>query len=187
VIADVSGKGTEAALFMPSIEVALRMDASSPRGTDEILTTLNKVLYELANQTRYLTIFYAKLDPSGQTLQYTNAGHPPPLILRASDEVMWLEEGGPIVGMLPDAAFEMSSVRLERGDVVVLYTDGVIEAQSRTGEFFSPDRLVSTVRANRGMTAQELVSAIHRSVVTFTSSAELQDDFTLMVMKVGPG
>jgi serine phosphatase RsbU (regulator of sigma subunit) len=171
---------------MPSIEVALRMDASSPRRTDEILTTLNKVLYELANQTRYLTIFYAKLEPSRRILQYTNAGHPPPLILRASDDATWLAEGGPIVGMLPEAAFEVSSIRLEPGDVVVLYTDGVIEAQSQTGEFFSPDRLMSVVRANRAMAAQELVSAIYRSVLTFTSSQELQDDFTLMVMKVRP-
>ncbi len=186
VIADVSGKGTEAALFMPSIEVALRMDVSSPRGTDEILTTLNRVLYELADQTRYVTLFYAKLDPSSRTLRYTTAGHPPPLILRASDEAIWLASGGPIVGMLPDAAFEMNSVRLARGDVVVLYTDGVIEAQSPSGEFFSADRLVSAVRANRGMTAQELVSALYRSAVTFTSSRELQDDFTLMVLKVSP-
>ncbi len=186
VIADVSGKGTEAALFMPSIEVALRMDASSPRGTDEILTTLNKVLYELASQTRYVTIFYAKLDPAGSTLQYTNAGHPPPLILTASGETRWLAEGGPIVGMLPEAAFGMCSVTLLPGDVVVCYTDGVVEAQNPDGEFYSAERLVSVIRANRGLAARELVSAIHRSVAAFASSEELQDDFTLMVMKVGP-
>lgn len=186
VIADVSGKGTEAALFMPSIEVALRMDASAPRQTNEILTTLNKVLYELANQTRYVTIFYAKLDPGSGTLQYTNAGHPPPLILRASTDPMWLAEGGPIVGMLPDAAFEMNSVRLEPGDVVVLYTDGVVEAQNPSGEFYSAERLESVVRANHEMPAHELVSSIHRSVVSFASNGELQDDLTLMVVKVGP-
>ena len=186
VIADVSGKGTEAALFMPSIEVALRMDASAPRGTGEVLTTLNRVLLELASQTRYVTIFYARLDPSGRTLQYTNAGHPPPLILRASEDVMWLSEGGPIVGMLPDIDFGMSSVRLQPGDIVVFYTDGVVEAQNPDGELYSAERLVSAVRANRSMAAQGLVSAIHRSVVAFASSEELQDDFTLMVMKVGP-
>jgi serine phosphatase RsbU (regulator of sigma subunit) len=186
VIADVSGKGTEAALFMPSIEVALRMDASAPRGTGEVLTTLNRVLLELASQTRYVTIFYAKLDPSGRTLQYTNAGHPPPLIVRASDDIMRLSEGGPIVGMLPDIDFGMSSVRLQPGDIVVFYTDGVVEAQNPDGEFYSAERLVSAVRANRAMAAQGLVSAIHRSVVAFASSEELQDDFTLMVMKVGP-
>ena len=184
VIADVSGKGTEAALFMPSIEVALRMDASVSLRTDEILSTVNKVLYELANQTRYVTIFYAKLDPASRILQYTNAGHPPPLILRASAESVWLVEGGPIVGMLPDAVFEVSSVTLEPGDVVVLYTDGVVEAQSADGEFYSAERLASVARANRGMAAQELVSAIYRSVVAFTSSRELQDDLTLMVLKV---
>jgi len=186
VIADVSGKGTEAALFMPSIEVALRMDASAPRGTGEVLTTLNRVLLELASQTRYVTIFYARLNPAGRTLQYTNAGHPPPLILRASEDVMWLSEGGPIVGMLPDIDFGMSSVRLQPGDIVVFYTDGVVEAQNPDGELYSAERLVSAVRANRAMAAQGLVSAIHRSVVAFASSEELQDDFTLMVMKVGP-
>ena len=78
---------------MPSIEVALRMDASASMQTDEILSTLNKVLYEVANQTRYITIFYSKLDPASRTLQYTNAGHPPPLILRESEELIWLLEG----------------------------------------------------------------------------------------------
>jgi serine phosphatase RsbU (regulator of sigma subunit) len=187
VIADVSGKGTEAALFMPSIEVALRMDASASMRTDEILSTLNKVLYEVADQTRYITIFYAKLDPVSRTLQYTNAGHPPPLILRESEEPIWLLEGGPVVGMLPEATFEMGSVPLLPGDVVVFYTDGVVEAQNTNGDFYSTERLLSVVRANRHRSAQELVSAIQTSVVSFAANRELQDDLTLMVLKVrGP-
>jgi hypothetical protein len=187
VIADVSGKGTAAALFMPSIEVALRMDTHSPSPSNEVVTNLNKVLYELTEQTRYVTLFYAKLDVPRRTLEYTNAGHFPPVILRVGEPEMWLTEGGPVVGLLPEASYQMASVALNPGDVLILYTDGVIEAENDKEEMFSIERLVSLARANRTKTAQELAQMIQSSVFAFTGTEELRDDLTLVVLKVLQG
>lgn len=186
VIADVSGKGTEAALFMPSIEVALRMDSPNSTPTDGVISNLNTVLYELAEQTRYVTLFYAKLDVARRTLQYTNAGHFPPLILRVHEPESWLTEGGPVVGLLPEAVYQTANAALLPGDVLILYTDGVIEPENSDGEQFSIARLVDIARANISRSAQELVQAIHSSVIAFAGTQELEDDFTVVVMKVLP-
>jgi phosphoserine phosphatase RsbU/P len=184
VIADVSGKGTSAALFMPSIEVAFRMDAHSPSPSNEIVTNLNRVLYELTEQSRYVTLFYAKLDVLRRTLEYTNAGHFPPVILRASEAETWLTEGGAVVGLLPEASYQTASVALNPGDVLILYTDGVIDAENDKEEMYAKERLVSVARANRTKSAQELVQIIRSSVFAFAGTEELRDDLTLVALKV---
>jgi serine phosphatase RsbU (regulator of sigma subunit) len=186
VIADVSGKGASAALFAPSIEVALRMDAHSPLPSNEVITNLNRVLYDLTEQTRYVTLFYAKLGVARRTLEYTNAGHFPPVIVRAREPEIWLTAGGPPVGLLPEASYQMATAALTPGDVLILYTDGVIEAENDKGEMYSVERLVSVVRANREKTAQELVQLIQSSVFAFAGTEELRDDLTLVVLKVLP-
>jgi len=186
VIADVSGKGTEAALFMPSIEVALHMDTHSPSPSNKVVTNLNRVLYDLTEQTRYVTLFYAKLDVPRRTLEYTNAGHFPPVVLRVREPEIWLTEGGPVVGLLPEASYQTASVALNPGDVLILYTDGVIDAENDKEEMFSVERLVSVARTNRAKTAQELVQMIQSSVFSFAGTEELRDDLTLVVLKVLP-
>jgi serine phosphatase RsbU (regulator of sigma subunit) len=186
VIADVSGKGAAAALFMPSIEVAFRMDTHSPSPSNEVIANLNRVLYDLAGQTRYVTLFYAKLDVAHRTLEYTNAGHFPPVILSAHGPEIWLTQGGPVVGLLPEASYQMASVALNPGDLLILYTDGVIEAENDKEEMYSVERLLSIARANRGKTAQELVQIIQSSVFAFAGTEELRDDLTLVLLKVLP-
>jgi serine phosphatase RsbU (regulator of sigma subunit) len=184
VIADVSGKGTPAALFMSSVEVAFRMDTHSPSPTNEIITNLNRVLYELTEQSRYVTLFYTKLDVLRRTLEYTNAGHFPPVILRAGEPEIWLTEGGPVVGLLPEVSYQTASISLNPGDVLILYSDGVIDAENDKEEMYSVERLVSVARANRAKTAQELVEIIRSSVFAFAGTEELRDDLTLVVLKV---
>jgi serine phosphatase RsbU (regulator of sigma subunit) len=186
VIADVSGKGTEAALFMPSIEVALRMDSHAPSPTHEIVSNLNKVLYELTGQSRYVTLFYAKVDISRQKLEYTNAGHFPPMLLRGDEPEMWLTEGGTVVGLLPLAEYRTASIVLNPGDVMILYTDGVIEAENEKGEIFTTERLIKVARANQLKTAQELLQGIYSAVLSFSGTKELHDDLTIVVFKVLP-
>ncbi len=186
VIADVSGKGAQAALFMPSVRVALRMETHSALGTDAVIGRLDQVLLELAEQTHYVTVFYAKLDVPSRKIQYTNAGHFPPFITRSGDEVVWLTEGGPPVGILPEVTYDTGSADLLPGDTLVLYTDGVIEAENNAGEQFSRERLVDLVRANPEKGAQELIKTIHSAVLAFTGTSELRDDFTLAVLRLPP-
>jgi serine phosphatase RsbU (regulator of sigma subunit) len=186
VVADVSGKGAEAALFMPSIEVALRMDTHSPSPTDEVIRNLNRVLHDVAGQTRYVTMFYSRLDVASRTLHYTNAGHPPPCILRGSDAELWLTEGGPVVGLLPDASYQAADVALLPGDILILYTDGVIEPENARGEQFSTARLVEVARTNRERPAQDLIRATHSAVVAFSGTNEPSDDLTLLLVTILP-
>ncbi len=186
VIADVSGKGVAAALFMPSVEVALRMETHSALGTEDVVGKLNKVLCDLVKQMRYVTLFYAILDPALRRVHYTNAGHLPPFVLRADDQVLWLTQGGPPVGLFPEYVYGAARVDLLPGDILVLYTDGVTEAENSKGEQYSKDRLVDLVRANTNASAAELVKVIHSSVLDFAGSTELQDDFTLVVLKLPP-
>ena len=99
---------------------------------------------------------------------------------------MWLTEGGTVVGLLPEASYQVASVALNPGDVLILYTDGVIEAENDKEEMFSVERLVSVARANPAKTAQELVQVIQSSVFAFAGTEELRDDLTLVVLKVLP-
>ena len=132
------------------------------------------------------TIRYSKLDVARRMLQYTNAGHHPPCILGGDESESWLTEGGPVVGLLPDASYQTASAVLCPGDVLILYTDGVIEPENAHGEQFSITRLVEVARTNMKRTAQELVRAIHSSVIAFAGTHELSDDLTLLVVKVLP-
>ena len=184
-IADVSGKGVAAALLMPTVQMALRMDAPSLSQTDEIARALNRSVYHVTDDWRYITLFYSKLRVKDQRLQYTNAGHLPPLLLRdTSREPEWLETGGTVMGLEPDVEYTSESIELRPGDLLVLYTDGVVEAACAHGEEYSRRRLVELVTCNRGSGAQELVERIYEDVVTFQGSKILRDDLTVIVLKV---
>ena len=131
-----------------------------------------------------MTLFYARLDINSRRIHYTNAGHFPPFILRFGNQVLWLKEGGPPIGLLPEAIYETASVDLLPGDILVFHTDGVIEAENREGQEYSKERLIETVRMNLTLGARESVQTIHSSILAFTGKQELQDDFTLVILKL---
>ncbi|MCL4523214.1 MAG: PP2C family protein-serine/threonine phosphatase [Acidobacteria bacterium] len=188
VIADVSGKGVAAALLMPSVEMALRMDAPSASHTNQVIRNLSNVLFEVTEEDRFVTLFYGKLDVSERLLEYTNAGHLPPLLLRAASPApQWLEAGGIVTGLVADAEYDCAQVRIEPGDTLVLYTDGLTEATNAAGEQFTRRRLVELVRQKQGLSAQDLISAIHNAVLAFRGSDSLEDDLTLIVVRAAPG
>jgi sigma-B regulation protein RsbU (phosphoserine phosphatase) len=145
VIADVSGKGVAAGLLMPSIEVALRMDAPRSPGTKDLLRSFNKVVCQITGGNRFISLFYGKLCLRSHSLEYTNAGHNPPLLIRDGLSPIALDKGGPVLGLLPGADYETGRVDLHIGDVLVLYTDGVVEAENPEGEEYSAQRLARIV------------------------------------------
>ncbi len=134
VIADVSGKGVAAGLLMPSIEIALRLDAPRFPRTNHLLRNFNNVVCQITGGDRFIALFYGKLCPRLRSLEYSNAGHNPPLLIRAGQEPMPLDRGGPVLGLLPDSDYESDKIDFRRGDVLVLYTDGAVEAQNPAGE-----------------------------------------------------
>jgi serine phosphatase RsbU (regulator of sigma subunit) len=184
VIADVSGKGVSAALFMPAVRIALRTNVNDASRIEQITETANRVIYELTDEERFVSLFYAILDSASRRLCYTNAGHQPPLLFRReSREATWLEKGGTVLGLFPDVHFESDWVELQSGDLLVLYTDGVVETHSSDGKEFSRDRLLSVVASHCEGSAEQLAETIYASVVDFSGKDRREDDVTIVVLK----
>jgi len=156
VIADVSGKGVAAGLLMPSIEVALRMNAPLFPNTSDLLRTFNNVVCQVTSGSRFISLFYGKLCPQSSSLECTNAGHNPPLLIRADSDPHPIEKGGPVLGVLPGSNYETEKITLRPGDVLVLYTDGAVEAENPAGEQYSAERLSKTVSLHLQQNAREL-------------------------------
>jgi serine phosphatase RsbU (regulator of sigma subunit) len=185
VIADVSGKGAAASLLMPSLAVALRLRARELSGPAAILKDLDGVLKQITNPATFVTMFYARFNPSLRTLEYASGGHNPPLLLRPkTGESILLEEAGPIMGILPDAQFTNTLVPLEPGDILTLYTDGVTEQENETEEEFSLDRLKNLVLSKKSDTAAAIITDISEAVSTFAGTTDQSDDLTVVIAKV---
>ena len=184
VVADVAGKGVAAGLFMPAIKIALRTNVNQAATLEQVMIRANQVIYELTDEERFASLFYGTLDTVTRRLRYINAGHQPPLLLRGSTgEVVWLETGGPVMGLLRDVHFETGSVELLPRDLLVLYTDGVVETHNAVGEEFSRDRLLAVVASHSGATTQDLTETIYRSVVDFSEKERPEDDVTIVILK----
>src|ERR1700720_3742556 len=145
VVGDASGKGVAAALMMASVQSALRTAALF---TGENLATLLKIVnlqaYASSLPDRYATVFYGVFDRATRTLRYVNAGHTPPVVLRRGGSIDTLETGGAPVGMFPDSSYEEGVAQLDLGDVVITYTDGVIEAANQSGDEWGVHGLLKT-------------------------------------------
>ena len=185
VIADVSGKGAAASLLMPSLAVVLRVRARELPGPAAIIKDLDTVLKQITGPANFVTVFYARVNPSLRTLQYANGGHNPPLLVRTRTQTaLLLEESGPIVGILPDAQFSDTVVTLESGDILTLYTDGVTEQENENEDQFSIDRLKNLILSKETDSAATLVSDVTEAVSTFAGTKEQEDDLTLVVAKI---
>jgi sigma-B regulation protein RsbU (phosphoserine phosphatase) len=185
VIADVSGKGAAASLLMPSLAVALRLRARELSGPAAIIKDLDGILKQITTAATFVTIFYARFNPSRRTLQYASGGHNPPLLIRPStNETFQLDQSGPIVGILPDARFTDTIVPLQSGDILTLYTDGVTEQENQNDEQFSLDRLKNLILNNENDSASALATHITDAVSTFAGTKEQEDDLTLVVAKI---
>jgi serine phosphatase RsbU (regulator of sigma subunit) len=186
VIADVSGKGAAASLLMPSLAMALRLRARELSGPAAIIKDLDEVLKQITNSATFVTMFYARFHRNGRTLQYSNGGHNPPLLVRSkTGESLLLEEaGGPIMGILPDAQFSDTVITLEAGDILTLFTDGVTEQENESGDEFSIGRLNEVILSNEAEPAAEVVDHISEAVASFAGTKEQADDLTVVVVKV---
>jgi sigma-B regulation protein RsbU (phosphoserine phosphatase) len=185
VIADVSGKGAAASLLMPSLALALRTRARELSGPAAIVKDLDESLKQITTGGTFVTIFYARLHAADKMLEYASGGHNPPLLVRTrTGASWWMEEAGPIVGILQGAEFSNTVVPLERGDVLTLFTDGVTEQENEGGEEFSTDRLRRVVLSTEGEAASAAVAQIADAVSTYAGRTEQADDLTVVMVKV---
>jgi sigma-B regulation protein RsbU (phosphoserine phosphatase) len=185
VFADVAGKGTSAALLVSAVKMAVQVSAPHSSGPDKTLESLNQAICDLTNQERPVSFFYGCLEIEQGSLGYSNGGHHPPFLIKnSSREMISLETGGPVLGLIPGTRYESSTVKLEPGDLLVFYTDGIVEAENPEGEPYSQERLVSLVKSHQGRGASELIESVYQSVAEFRGSSLAEDDSTLLVVRV---
>ncbi|MBI5171058.1 MAG: PP2C family protein-serine/threonine phosphatase [Candidatus Eisenbacteria bacterium] len=183
VIADVSGKGVPAALLMSAFRAAL---VSHDLGAEEpaaLATRLNEFLHKSVDPGKFVTAFLGFLDAGTGELHYVNAGHNPSLLVRADGTHEWLSEGGTILGILPFSVFTSGRVKLEVGDVLTLYTDGVTEGADAANEQWGEDRLVEAVKRLHDRPCKEIAQALVREVRTFEGDTGPADDLTVIVAR----
>ena len=182
-LGDVSGKGTAAALLMSSLHAAIHAQTGSHDSLVETISAVNKYLAENIPPNRFVTLFYAELDPESGTLSFLNAGHNPPLIVHAAGTVEQLAAGGLPLGIRPNAEYREGRTQLQLGDVLVIYSDGVTEAASPSGEEFGPTRLYEVVQRNVEASAAGIRDCIESALTKFSQGTQAADDITLVIVK----
>jgi sigma-B regulation protein RsbU (phosphoserine phosphatase) len=188
-IGDVAGKGISAALLMATIQSTMRTQLSATNGTApahfsaaRLVAQLNRQLYANTTPEKYATFYFAIYDEATHALSYTNAGHLPPMLLRRG-ECTLLNPTGTVVGAFPFAKYEEKTVLLEDGDIVVAYTDGIVEPENPYGEMFGENRLKDLVMRHAYADSSEIIAKTMEAVKQWTASSELQDDMTMVVVR----
>jgi phosphoserine phosphatase RsbU/P len=186
VVGDASGKGLAAALMIANVQSSLRT-AALFTGDDlaALLKAVNHQAYASSSEDRYATLFYGIFDGSTHILRYVNAGHNPPVVIRRDGSVHSLEIGGAPVGLFPDSEYQEGSIKVEAGDLLVAFTDGVIEAPNQDGEEWGLHgllRAATACGAQYFQDAGDLVDSIFCSMDEF--SKEQTDDATLAILRV---
>ena len=185
VIADVSGKGVPAALFMALSRTMMRANTLVPRSAREAVSEANALIAADAKSGMFVTLFYGVVDPGVKTLTYVNAGHNPPFLFRAGGgRPVELKGTGIILGVMPEAEYGEETVTLASGDLLVCYTDGVTEAINPNEEQFGERRLIETIMGCRDLPAGEVIDRILEAVTQFSGDEPQFDDQTLIVMRV---
>jgi sigma-B regulation protein RsbU (phosphoserine phosphatase) len=182
-IADVSGKGVPAALLMSNVQASLRALATPQMDLAANAGKISEIIYSNTDFNKYATFFYGILDPASHVLTYTNAGHNPPILLRASGALETLEAGGLPVGLMPGSTYDGAAVEIGRGDVLVLYTDGVTEATNTEDKEFDTPRLEALVREGAALSAHALLDRIYEEVFAFSAGMPQGDDITTVILK----
>ena len=183
VIADVSGKGVPAALLMAFLRASLRAATHIGYSTRISMAKVNYLLWESIERNQFVTAFYGILDGPNRTLSYSNAGHSPVLLVEANGKHRFIDRGNVPLGMFRDTRYHEYYLSLEPGDLLVLYTDGVTEANNASGEEFGRERLAEAVKAHSSLSARDLIASLQREVLNWTDGLGAGDDVTFFVIK----
>ncbi|HEY7212034.1 MAG TPA: SpoIIE family protein phosphatase [Bryobacteraceae bacterium] len=183
VVGDVSGKGLPAAILMSSLQARVQMLRETSPDPASAVTLLNRNFAERCPAGKFVTFFYALLDPQTGALKYSNAGHNYPLLLRANGAVEQLAGGGMVLGLFPMAHYELRETMLDPGDMLALYSDGVTEACTPTGEEFGEEGLARFLRQRKDESCSRLVSELVNYLRSWHGSNAFNDDFTVVLVR----
>jgi sigma-B regulation protein RsbU (phosphoserine phosphatase) len=188
-IGDVCGKGISAALLMASLQASLRAQAMHTHSDlSTLISGVDRLVLAASPRHLYASLFYAEYDAATRMLQYVNAGHNAPILLRweaSRCNVFRLEPDGVPLGLLETSDFGSQALQLNTGDVLVMYTDGITEAENSERDWWGQERLERLLRACRDCTPAQIVGRILDSVLTFAKDGPQRDDMTLVVVRVG--
>jgi sigma-B regulation protein RsbU (phosphoserine phosphatase) len=184
-IGDVSGKGTPASLLMANLQAAVRALVPIGLPLPELTSRINDMICENTGTERFITFFWCVLNTEAMTMSYVNAGHNPPFLIKQRDaSIERLEKGGMVLGVLKGSRnYEEGMTTIERGDIIIFYTDGVSEAMNKIGEEFTEARLESLLAHSKDLSAQEIVSKVVTAVQEHSESVPQSDDITLVILK----
>jgi serine phosphatase RsbU (regulator of sigma subunit) len=185
LVGDVSGKGVGAALLMANVQATLRARLALERDLAHLADVVDREVEENTPQSVYLTLFVGILDASHKVLRYVNAGHNPQFILRADGGLERLPSTGLPIGMFAGHGYEERSVGVEAGDVLFFFTDGTTEAENEAGEMFGTERLEALLVRHHEEGVDALLARLEQEVTAFRGRAELFDDATMMVLRLG--
>ncbi|HVW85967.1 MAG TPA: SpoIIE family protein phosphatase [Bryobacteraceae bacterium] len=183
VLGDVSGKGMPASLLMMGLQARVQVLIEEPKSLAEVMTRLNRITSHNCPSNRFISLFFCILDGDTGELVFCNAGHNPPLIIRKGGAWEQLKGGGPVLGILPSIEYKELRVRLEEGDALVIYSDGVTEAADPKGEEFEVERLAEVVAKNSDQEAIGIIAEVNKAVADYTAGAAQADDITLIVAR----
>jgi sigma-B regulation protein RsbU (phosphoserine phosphatase) len=180
----VTDKGVPAAFFMALARTTVRASLTGGGSPLAGLEQANRLISADSSSGMFVTLFYAGLDPGSSVLTCIGAGHTPPLHLRASEnDVVMLNKGGLPLGIQEDGRFTEARVEMRKGDTLLLYTDGLVDAIDRRDDFYGWDRLKNVLRKSGGQGADQIVESIERDVNAFTAGTPPFDDLTMVVVK----
>jgi sigma-B regulation protein RsbU (phosphoserine phosphatase) len=182
-IADVAGKGLPAAFLMSNLQAAVRAFASDHATPQHVAASVNRLLCRNIAVGRFVTFCYLVVDRANQLLTFANAGHNPPLLVHSDGRVDQLSSGGMVLGVMPDTTYDQREVSIRSGDRLILYTDGIIEAEDPAGNDYGEERLGRIASDHRALGPQELLDALFQDVSAF-SAGRFQDDATLIVAAI---
>jgi sigma-B regulation protein RsbU (phosphoserine phosphatase) len=184
LIADVSGKGVPAALFMALSRIVVRVNAFWFRDPSKVITSANNIISQDSKAGMFVTLFYGILSEKNRSLTYVNAGHNPPVLFRSFSGLFEeLTATGIIIGAQEGVEYKQETVIIHPGDVAALYTDGITESVNSENEMFGEVRLKTIIRTHAAGSAEEILGSILSGVVEFCGSEPQFDDITLLVIK----
>ncbi|MGH7198190.1 MAG: PP2C family protein-serine/threonine phosphatase [Candidatus Omnitrophota bacterium] len=186
VVADAAGKGFPGTLFMTNSRSVFKVLSADEKAPDRILERMNDFIAATSSSGMFITMLYCVYDTRTKVLTYVNAGHYPPLIFRPRGEAfVEVREGGLPIGIMADQAYEANRVELKDQDVVILFTDGVVDKMNKDKDMFGMERLKKAVRESASGTAPEIFRKVDQEMESFARSEQSSDDMTMVVMKIG--
>jgi len=183
VLGDVSGKGMPASLLMMQFQARVQLLIEEPESLAAVVTRLNRLTATNLPSNRFITFFMCLVDGVSGELVFANAGHNPPLLLRAGGDVQWLDAGGCPLGIIPTMKYDEARERLGPGDVLVVFSDGVTDASNPQGDEFGEERLANVVGDHRRESAAAILDAVNHAITDWAAGTPLPDDLTLLVAR----